>query len=533
MLAPLACSNQAGDGEDSGTGTGETGETTDPGPSDEAGVGEMGARRLSRNEYDNTVRDLLGDDTRPGTKYLPEDIVDPFDNDFRGQQPSKVLIDALEASANDIAVRLVADPVRRAEVVGCEPTGADDAGCMTSFIEHFGRLAVRRPLSAEEVGLYLALAQTFALDQGDFYQGVEVVLRAMLQTPEFVYRIERGTPTATPGVFRLDDFEVATRLAYFLWGSAPNDELLEFAEAGELGTPEAVAAVAEWMLSEDRARARVDRFHAMWLGYFQLPHQADVTASMREESRALIERVIFDEHSAWQELFTADGTYINQTLADLYGLPAPAGDEFAWVDYGDSGRQGLLSHGSFLSVAGKFGDTSPTQRGKLIRNRLLCQVIPPPPPDVNVDEPPSSPDSDCKWDAYAAHRELAGCKGCHDLMDPVGFGLENYDQLGRWRETDVDHPECVIAGEGTIDGDAFSGPAGLADYLVTGEQLEICIVRQVYRFAMGHEVLTEDVAFVDQLDQSFAAADYRFDRLMLDLVSDEAFLYRREEETLP
>ena len=246
------------------------------------------------------------------------------------------------------------------------------------------------------------------------------------------------------------------------------------------------------LLADDRARDRVDRFHAMWLGYYELPHAPELTTAMREETRALLDDVIFDNTRSYLDVFQSDGTFVDDTLAQHYGLPAPGSNQPAWVAYGDSGRQGLLSHGSFLSVAARFGDTSPTQRGLLIRKRLFCEAIPPPPPDVDVDNPPPSVESNCKWDRYAAHRENGTCRSCHELIDPIGFGLEQFDQNGQFREVEAEYPECEISGDGDVDGDAFNGPGGLANYLIDNDVLDECLVFQMYRFAMGHEVGDDD-----------------------------------------
>jgi hypothetical protein len=520
---------EGGSGESAGSaGTADTGEV--PPPPEEGGVGIMGLRRLTRDEYDNTVRDILFDDTRPGSTLLPEDVADPFDNAWQGQNASAALIQSLEALSIDITSRLLTDPARMDMVVGCTPVAADDQECLESFIASFGRRALRRPLDPEELGRYADLANYWITEQNDFYAGVEVVIRTFLQDPEFVYRVEIGSETDEPGVFALDDFEVATRLSYFVTGSTPDDELLDLAEAGMLSTPDDVRAAAEGLLADPRAGDRIDRFHALWLGYYKLPHAQELTTAMRTETRALLDEIIWNQQTSWIELFTQTGTFANDYLATHYGLPAPGTDEYVWVEYGDSGRQGLLSHGSFLSVAAKFGDTSPTQRGKLVRKRLFCQVIPPPPPDVNVDMPPVSPDSDCKYDRYEAHRSNGACAACHNLLDPVGFGLENYDQEGRWRATDNGLPECTISGDGDVDGTPFNGPSGLADILVEQNVLDGCVVDQVYEFAMGHDVFEEDVRYVDDLETVFVDGGRRFDVLMLDLVSDPAFLYRREEE---
>jgi Protein of unknown function (DUF1588)/Protein of unknown function (DUF1592)/Protein of unknown function (DUF1595)/Protein of unknown function (DUF1585)/Protein of unknown function (DUF1587) len=494
-----------------------------------AGVGPQGARRLSVDEIDNTLRDVLGDDTRPAATSLPADVIDPFDNALANQSATAILVAGVEALANDVATRLVADPARRDEVVGCVPTSATDEACLGAFVERVGRLLLRRALDSDEVDAYLALAALFTAD-GDFYAGVDVIVRALLQHPEFVYRVEIGAPTDEPGVFALTDLEVAARLSFLVWGSTPDDALLTEAEAERLSTPEQLAANAERLLADPRARDRADRIHSMWLGYWTLPHPIELTTAFRLETRLLLEEQLFDDPGPWLGLFTASGTYADDELAVYYGLPAPGSDEPTWVEYGDSGRQGLLSHGSFLSVNAKFGDTSPTLRGKLVRERLLCEPVPPPPPTVNVDEPPAGDGSStCKVDRYAAHAAEGSCKACHDLVDPIGFGLENYDQLGLFREHDAGDPDCVISGEGNVDGAEFVGPAGLADQLSTDPRLAACAVQQLYTVAMGRTPTPDDTPYVDRLQAAFDATG-EFDDLVYALVADPAFPYRREEE---
>lgn len=498
-------------------------------PPEAGGVGMVGLRRLSRSEMDNTLRDLLGDDTRPGTTFLPEDVIDPFDNDFTNQAVSTVLVESIETLANDVAVRLAADPTRRDMVVGCTPSGAADATCMESFVATFGQQALRRPLLDEEVSDWSALGLDFAGQRNDFYEGVDVVLRLLLQHPNFVYRVELGAETLESGVFRLNQYELATRLAYFVWGSTPNDQLLELASDGGLATQQDVVSAAQWMLKDARARDRVDRFHAMWLGYYVLPHEPALTTAMRQETRALLDDVIFDNPRSYLDVFQAKGSYVNDTLADLYGLPAPGSDQPTWVDYGSTGRLGLLSHGSFLSVSPKFGDTSPTQRGLLIRTRLLCREKPESPADVDTDNPPTSPESNCKIDRYAEHASNGACRTCHQQFDPLGFGLEQYDQLGAFRTVEAEFPECEITAEGSVDAKPFSGPAGLADLLIEEGLLDSCMVSQIYRMAMGHAAGDDDMRYLEDLQTSFGVDEFRFDALVLSLVGDEAFLFRREE----
>lgn len=489
-----------------------------------------GARRLTRVEYDNTIESLLGDDTRPGFAALPEDKYDPFDNNFQKQQASQPLIESVETLAEQIAVRFLADTARRDALVGCTPSGPDDADCLRGFVTRFGRLALRRPLTDEEVDRYMTL-QSFAVERADFWVGVELVLRAILQDPEFLYRIELGEAVAgQDGLFALNGYEIATRLSYFLWAAPPDAALLDIAEEGGLDSSAERRDVAATMLEDPRAVEQVLRFHALWLGYDHLPHSAELNEAMMAESEALVRRVVFEDDGDYFDLFRADETWVGDLLANQYGLTPPGQSEPTWVPYGDSGRQGILSHGSVLSAFAKFSDTSPTQRGKFIRTRLLCDVIQPPPPNVNVDEPPQSPDSDCKWDRYAAHRSSGACATCHGQMDPIGFGLENFDREGRYRTHDEGLPECPIAGDGEIVGTGtFNGPAELSDLLISSGELGPCAVQNVWRFAVGRDLGEADDAAIGDLWRAFDAGGRHFQSLLLEVVASEAFGYRMEE----
>ena len=519
-------------GEAAGSeGGGESGDSGDPSapvdPEVLDRVAPSGARRLTAVEYAATVRDLLGVDVA-AVLLLPEDPRQPFDNDYRIQVASQALIEGAELLAADIA-GLALVPGSRDAVVGCVPVDTADEACFRSFVTGFGRRALRRPLSASEIDRYAALIAE-ADEAGDFYAAVEVALRAFLQHPEFLYRIEIGTPvTDAPGVFRLGDHEIASRLSYFLWGTTPSVEMLDRADAGELHTTAQITAVAEDMLTDDRARALVGRFHSLWLGYEQLSHSPELTSAMRAETQALIDRVVFDDGMPWQELLRAEQTFVDATLAEHYGLAAPANGS-AWVDYGDSGRRGLLSHGSFLSAATAVDDTSPIQRGLLIRTRMMCQDIPPPPPGVDIDNTEPE-EGQCKDEFYRVTLGQAACVGCHDFMNPLGLGLEQYDNAGAFRTVEKDIPTCEIPGDGAIDGQAFSGPAELSALLLESGTLNACVTRQLYRFATGRtELESIDEAFIAALvDVLGAGDDFDFAGLMVGFVADEAFVLRRDD----
>lgn len=521
----------ADDGGPDGDGDGEV-------PTAEAlsEIGESGARRLTAAEYDATVRDLLGVEDASSALLLPEDRRTPYDNDYTLQQASEALIAGAELLAGDVATRVSSDPELVADLLPCEPSGPGDAACFEDFLRTFGRLALRRAVTDDEVTRWSVLLD-HAEQAGDFAVAVDSAIRLFLQHPELLYRVEVGEPVeGEPGVFRLTPYEIATRIAYLTWGSTPPGWLLDTAESGGLDGDAGIREAAEQLLDDDRARARIARFHSLWLGYEQLPHGADLAASMHAETRALLERTIFEERGPWADLLRAEDTFVDATLAEHYGLPSP-GTTPDWVEYPDEDgaaqRRGLLSHGAFLSAFAKFDDTSPTQRGILIRTRLFCQTIDPPPPGVNVDAPPVAEDPDaCKEERYAQHGE-AGCRSCHDLTDPVGFGLENYDEAGRFREHDDDRPECTIEGQGELVGvGAFSGPAELASLMIQEGGLDACVVTQLYRFAIGRFELDDpDHDLIDRLTtRATEGGELRFDQVLLDMVSTPAFRFRRDAE---
>jgi hypothetical protein len=529
-----AGSDGSGSGSGGGDGSGGGVET----PSEEAlsEIGETMARRLTAAEYDATVRDLLGVASASSSLLLPEDKRTPYDNDYTLQLPSEALIAGAELLAGDIASIVSADPDRVADLLPCEPTGPGDEACFAEFLRSFGRSALRRTPTEDEIVAWSALV-AHGEDAGDFAVAVDSAIRLFLQHPELLYRVEIGEPVPDePGVFRLTPNEIATRIAYLTWGSTPPVWLLDAADGDALEDDEGIRTAAADMLDDDRARGRIARFHSLWMGYEDLKHAPDLAAAMQAETRALIDRVVFEDGAPWTDLLRAEETFIDATLADHYGLPSP-GDAPGWVAYpaaeGAAQRQGLLSHGAFLSSFAKYDDSSPTQRGILVRTRLFCLEVERPPPGVDTDTPPTTDDPDaCKEERYAQHRE-GGCASCHDLLDPVGFGLENYDNAGRFRTTEDGRPECSIDGQGNLDEvGTFSGPAELATLMIQAGGLEQCVVTQLYRFAMGrYELADPDEAFIERLvEDATATGELRFADVLLDMVSAPAFRFRREPE---
>lgn len=499
--------------------------------------------RLTTAEYFATVRDLLGDESLPVFEILPADARTPFDNEVLEQVASQGLIDAADYLAERAADQLIADPARRDLIVGCSPSGPADETCLRSFVTTFGRRAFRRPLTTEEIDGYVlgpeggAGALGYAIEANDFDTAVHSVVWSMLQDPAFLYRVEIGTAVdGQPGIFKLTDFELASRLSYFIWGSMPDDMLLDRAGAGALGTPEALHEETLRLLSDDRAVARIARFHAMWLGYELLPHTAELSGAMKAETDALVKRVIFDEKLPWQRLFTFEETFVTDFLAQSYGLAAPASAAGGWVPYASSGRAGILSHGSFLSIGAKFNDTSPVQRGLVIRERLFCHDIADPPPGVDVDAPVMPANTVCKVDRFASHSQ-GGCATCHRQIDPLGFGLESYDQLGRFRTHEPDNPDtpddesqCAIEGRGEFEQGVFQGPAELGKLAVDSGLVTDCLSQQLYRFVSGRFDLDGvDRRVVRAINERVGDPSFTFGDLVVEVVSHQSFAYRSTE----
>jgi hypothetical protein len=536
LLALPACSGKviAPGGGDSNQGTpgGAAGSPGGAGDPDAPFVAfESLVRRQSRTELELSVRDWLGDTNGAAARFLEEDEYAPYDNGYQQQLASQALIDSLEALAQDVAARVMGDTKLRAALVPCTPTGVGDTACFRKTVEQLGRRAFRRPLAASEVDGYLPLltlaGQAPAGVKSDFYTGVEFALRALLQDPEFLYRIEQQSAGPAPDVSALQGHEIATRLSYLLWGSTPDEMLLQQAEAGELASGAGRRKAATRLLSDPRAKAQLSRFHAMWLGYRAIPHTPELTAAFAAESSALVERVVFDEQHDYLDLFRLKETYVDAMLATHYGLTPPKSGR-AWVPYGAGERAGILAHGSVLAAFSKFSDTSPTQRGIFIRTRLMCQSVGSPPASVMVDQPPRSDDSPCKSARYAAHAQ-GSCAGCHGLIDPIGFGLERYDIAGRYREHDDGLPECRLDGKGALPGlGDFSGPAQLAEKLIESDTLEGCVVKQYLSFALGRAAGAHDTGALTALTRGFESGGRSFQELMLALVENDAFALRKE-----
>ena len=476
-------------------------------------------RRLTNDEINKSIALILEDSSLNVSSFLPKENFSPFDNNIKNQNPSLPLIQGIDNLAEDVTRRLMTDSSRRQRVVGCVNSAANDRLCMTDLVKRVGRMFFRRSLIASEQTSLVDFAMSQASLANSFDVGVETLLRTLIQHPIFLYRIENNaTLTAT---------EIATRLSFFLWGSGPDNQLIQMAESGQLNTIAQIKATALTMLKSPKAISQIQKFHSLWLGYAGLADDTLSTA-MKREADAMVKRVLFDEAKPWKELFSTNQTTISSTLGSIYGISGLSST--ATIVNLPMGRAGILSTAGFLSIVPKFSDTSPTMRGKFIRERLMCQTVPPPPPTVNIDAPPTVPAGqlDCKYNRYDSHRKSSSsCFACHQMMDPIGFGLERFDNKGKYREYDYNadgtlKTTCYIEGKGEIPNmGTFTGPAELSDLLINSQQIQRCLTKQMYHFAMGSELQNLGVQnFIKaEFDKSGLLTD-----LMIALVTSDLFL---------
>jgi hypothetical protein len=491
-----------------------------------------GSRRLTRQEYARSITRLLGSDVPVDTTLLPEDTLTPFDNDVLEQSPSMLLVESAESLAEDIAKFVTGTPARLQKILPCTPaastaTGADPA-CFDRFVQGFGRRVLRRPLAADEITAMNEIV-SYGKAPGTFADAVNVALRVFLMHPEFLYRIELGMAAGKNRV-RLNGYEMAARISFLLQGATPDDALLMAAQTGKLDNVEGRRQEADRLIKTEEGKQQVRRFHAFWLGYSRLD-SAPLQRKLRTETDALVDRAS-EPGRDWRELLLSDATDIDAELANHYGMLAGGGSGFGWVDYGSAPRRGILSHGMFAAAGAKFADTSPTRRGKFIRERFLCQVIPLPPAEasVDVDLPPGgNAASGCKTDRYKQHREDATCAACHAFMDPIGFGLENFDELGRYRTHDRDRPDCPIDGKGALDAQTpFTGAKELATLVADSPQLGPCVSQHFIRFAAGRALDGDDIRRAQWLGDEMGKAGNSLTAMLLSYVSHADFGFRAE-----
>ncbi len=499
--------------------------------------GKSPIRRMTRFEYNNTVRDLLGDDTEPATSFVPEEEALGFDNQAAALGVTQILAEQYMVASEKIAIRAVEN---LATLLPCSPKAGEEKACASKFIETFGRRAYRRPLDSDEVSRLLAVYEWGFAEVG-FTRGIELVLQSILQSPHFLYRVEFGMPDPVQGdIVALSPHEIASRLSYMLWSTMPDDELFVAADEGRLGTAEEIQIQALRMLEDPRARQAVANFNVQWLGLSHMESMKKDVATYpkydeglrslwREETVGFLDDVIFDGAGDVATMFTATHSVMNADLAAFYGIPSgPQGEVFERVELDPSRAAGILTQGSILAVTGKPNQSSPVHRGKFVRERLLCQTLPPPPNNVVATPPDLSPDLTTR-ERYSEHSTNPACSGCHIKMDPIGFGFEHYDGIGSWRDDENGLPiddAGHIVDTRNIDG-SFEGVVDLGKKLAESEEVRQCVATQWFRYGYGRAEGADDYCSMQKLQQTFAIDGFNVKKLLVALTQTDAFRYRR------
>lgn len=490
-------------------------------------------RRLLGRQYNSSIELIFGAEAASAATPPADSSLNGYQAIASAQQSvTDEIVRQYEESARAVAAAAMTNTARIDELVDCDPASDGDTACFDSFVANAGRLVFRRALSDDERADYVAVGETALEDLGTFDSGVEYIIVALLQSPSFVYQVEVGDPLGSPNDPRgLNAYELATRMSFFLVDRTPDEELLAAAEAGDLNDEAGIRAQAIRLLETSEARAAGTAF---FMEYFSLTEMEtlpkdpalfpefspEVAASMERETRELIADVLYRRNAPATELLTASYSFIDENLASIYDVPAPAE---AWDNTtlpAEQGRSGVLSHASILSTHAHADSTSVTHRGIFVLERFLCSSMPPPPEDVVTELPPSSTAPTMR-ERVAVHLENEACAGCHRQSDPMGLALENFDPIGRYRAKENGELIDASGQHGWLG--EFVGVAELSQALVDSERATQCMVRNVYRHATGHVETDGELVTLEELHAKFKAADFSWRELLLEMVAHPLF----------
>lgn len=531
-------------GGSGGRGTGGRGGATAANPNDPfAGgsadaAGPMPLRRLSNEELDFTLADLLGDTSTPGRGFPTE-----AKSEYGFYQPIKVgqiETTRYRDAAEDVASSAMAKDF--AKLAPC-PSGTGEEACATQFIERFGLRAFRRPLDATERALLLALyKRDRAAPVSDDHKGaLTVVLQAMLQSPQFLYHWTLGAqkPVVEGTIIRLTPYEVASRLSYLLWRSLPDEALLEAAASGKLSTSAQVAAQVDRMVNDGKIKRALVSFYSQTMDVARLQgmakdtaifpgYNAALTEAMAKETAAFVAYAAL-EGGGLEALLTAPVGFANEALAAVYGVKGLQGAELRRIDLDPQQRSGLFTQASFLTVHASTFEPSPVLRGKVVLERLLCRHVPPP-ADVDTMVPAPQAGKTTR-ERFEAHSSNAACAGCHKELDPLGFSFEHYDAIGGWRDEDAGRP-VNASGNIQLDGEdlAFKDARQLFAALSKSADVRACATRQWLRFATGRGDDDADLHSLSKAHAAFGDSDWDLRALLAGLAKSPILTVRTPAE---
>jgi hypothetical protein len=492
-------------------------------------------RRLLKRQYINSIRTMFGTQVAAAASPPDDASVEGFDAiGARQLALSDSAVSAYEASARDVAEAAMKNQARIQDLLSCAPSSPSDAECHRSFVARLGRIALRRPLTEAEIERYVVIGQTAAQDLNDFNAGLQHVISALLQSPSFLYMVEAGEPL-DEGRLALTDHELLTRMSFFLLDTTPDEVLLDLVETEGLRTREQVRFVAGAMLERFDARSALSSFFSELYRLRDLdsiPKDPDVfpaynpslAEAMRQETLRLIEDVVWDQNVDFREMFTANYTFANAELAAFYGIQGPPGQVLEKVSLPEGqGRAGVLGHAGLLARFAHATVSSPTLRGKFVREKILCEPIPPPPPDVITTLPEPQPGDEPKTmkEKLIQHQQDPRCAYCHKLMDNIGLAFERFDAVGAFRTTD--NGLAIDTATSTEDLGAFSSPEELGRSLRENPKVALCLVKNLYRNALGHVETEGEMDTVNTIAFAFADSGFRVKELLVHMVSSPAF----------
>jgi hypothetical protein len=500
------------------------------------------AKLITAEQYGNSLAYIFGPGIDTQVQFAPvarnEGLLA---NSLATAGVSMGQVQTIQSVAASVASQVV-DVENRSHLIACRPESVDgpDYACSAQFVAEVGRLLFRRALTEDEIATFAEQAGSAAEELEDFYSGLEVVLEGLLIHPEVLFVVENAEPDPdNAGQLRLDAYSLASRLSFFLWNAGPDDELLAAAESGELQAPGGIEQAVERMLASPRLVDGMRAFFDDMLVFDEFktlakdatiyPEFTSVTAQdAREQTlRTIIDHTLNKEQD-YRDLFTSRSTFMSPALAIVYGVPAQPG----WAPYTfdeDSPRAGLLTQVSFLALTSHPGRSSVTLRGMALRERLLCQTVPEPPPGIDFSVV-SNPDAHypTQRQRVAAHLETPSCAGCHRITDPIGLSLEQFDGAGGYRLTENG---ATIDASGGLDGFEFDGAIGLGEALRENPELPRCLVQRVYSYATGGPPEIEARPALNYFNEEFAAQGYQLRDLLRTIALSKAFSRIHESPT--
>jgi hypothetical protein len=493
-------------------------------------------RLISQEQYFNTLTYVFGPDIAIAAHFAPFRRTDGLlEVGAASAGVTSGQMQEFQRTAGAVAQKVVSTE-RRDFLIPCTPRrdNAADKSCADKFLGPVGRLLYRRPLTREERARVVDQAGQAADHLKDFYAGLSVALEGLLIAPETLFIVDRSEPDPKqPGRRRLDAYSLASRLSFFLWNAAPDDALLKVAEHGDLQTEQGRAKAVDRMLGSPRLETGVRAFFDDMLGFDDFAvlskdpdiypaFVGDTAQDAREQTLRIIVDHLLVKDEDYRDLFTTREIFISPSLATLYGVPAPPG----WTPYtipAGNPRVGLLTQIAFLAAQAHPGRSSATLRGKALRELLLCQQVPRPPPNVDfslIEDPKSTLRT--ARERLSAHRANPVCAGCHKITDPIGLALENFDGAGQFRATERGAP---IDTSGNLDGKSYGDPTGLANAVHDNPGIPACLVKRVYGYGVGGPVKTDanDKAVLKYLDARFADEGYRLPQLLRTIALSSPF----------